>query len=695
MLKNMTIGKKLIIFFLLVGIIPLAIVGFWSYNNAQKALSEQIENNLDAVVGLKYAEIGAFFKDIEHNLNAIAKTNDAKVAVQQLVKYHDEMEMGATESFDMSSSKEAVTKTYNEVWDEVNEVFKIYPEEYGYYDIFIICKKHGHVMYTWAKEADLGTNLGAGQYRDSGLAEAWRESINKDGYYLTDITAYAPSNGAPAMFAANPIHKNGETIGVVVLQIPQDRIDEIMKKAEGMGETGETYLVGSDYLFRSNSRLTNDETLLKVSVNTTGPQEAFRVKDEYDGVYGDYTTESEAKEAGRDFSAKLGGVPVIGMCLYIPELNWVLIGEIDEAEAFAAIYGLRNAILLIAIIIALAVGIVGFFTAKSISNPINKVVDMVKDMAQGEGDLTVRLEMDTKDELGDLAKWFNTFVEKLQDMIQKVKSSSEQIGNASGEITSASEELATGAEEQQAQLGEVATSIEQMSAMILEASKNAGETKQNAMQTTDAANKGQKNVSDTISGMEGVAGIVGDASNQIGGLEKRSSEIGEVIQVIDDIADQTNLLALNANIEAARAGEAGRGFAVVADEVRKLAERTVTATGDIGEQIQQIQSDVGEAVEAMSKITTETANGQELAGQSGEALNSIVEMIARVDEAVAQIAAGADEQSSGAEEISKNVESVSTVSKQAASSSQELSASAQQLNGEVESLNKLINQFKV
>ncbi len=336
-----------------------------------------------------------------------------------------------------------------------------------------------------------------------------------------------------------------------------------------------------------------------------------------------------------------------------------------------------------------------YLNVNLITKPINKIVAMIKDIAEGEGDLTVRLDVGRKDEVGNLAKWFNTFVEKIQGIIKKVKASSEQIGNASGEITSASEELATGAEEQQAQLSEVATSIEQMSAMILEASKNAGETKQTAQETTEAANNGQKNVSDTISGMEGVAGIVGDASNQIGGLEKRSSEIGEVIQVIDDIADQTNLLALNANIEAARAGEAGRGFAVVADEVRKLAERTVTATGDIGEQIQQIQSDVGEAVEAMSKITTETANGQELAGQSGEALNSIVEMIARVDEAVAQIAAGADEQSSGAEEISKNVESVSTVSKEAASSAQKLSESTHQLNDEVESLNKLINQFQV
>ncbi len=336
-----------------------------------------------------------------------------------------------------------------------------------------------------------------------------------------------------------------------------------------------------------------------------------------------------------------------------------------------------------------------YIIRKLVVTPIQSIVVSIKDIAEGEGDLTRRLDDSSKDEFGDLAKWFNAFVKKVHGIINKIGENSKQIGSASSEISSASEELATGAEEQQAQLGEVATSIEQMSAIILEASKNAGETKQNAIETTKAANNGQTTVANTISGMEGVADIVENASDQISGLERSSGEIGEVIQVIDDIADQTNLLALNANIEAARAGEAGRGFAVVADEVRKLAERTVTATGDIGEQIQQIQNDVRDAVEAMSKIKKETAKGQELVGQSGEALNSIVEMITRVDDAIAQVATGAEEQSSGAEEISKNVESVSTVSKEAATSAQKLSESAQHLNNEVESLNGLINQFKV
>ena len=351
--------------------------------------------------------------------------------------------------------------------------------------------------------------------------------------------------------------------------------------------------------------------------------------------------------------------------------------------------------LLISFII-LVIGVaISFAIGKLITRPISYVVDMIKDMAEGEGDLTVRLDASSKDEIGELSRWFNKFVEKLRGIIAQIKQSAGQIGSASEQISSASEQLASGSEEQQAQLSEVATSMEEMSAMVLEASKNAGETKDNAQQANDAAREGRQTVLDTVSGIEGIAGIVNTAAEQINALEERSGQIGEVIQVINDIADQTNLLALNANIEAARAGDAGRGFAVVADEVRKLAERTVNATTDIGEQIKQIQTDVSSSVEAMSRITEESKKGQELAGKSGEALETIANVISNVDNAVTQIAAGADEQSSGIEEISRNIESVSTVAKQAASSAQEMASSAQQLNGEVQGLNDLVAQFKV
>jgi len=326
---------------------------------------------------------------------------------------------------------------------------------------------------------------------------------------------------------------------------------------------------------------------------------------------------------------------------------------------------------------------------------LNKVIILMKDIAQGEGDLTVRLNLDSKDEIGELSTWFDAFVGKLQTVIKNVKQSSREVSAASGNISSASEQMATGAEEQQAQLSEVATSIEEMSAMILETSNNTEQTQNNASSANVAAEKGKGTVDQTITGIEGIAGIVNSTASQINALKDRSQEIADVIQVIDDISDQTNLLALNANIEAARAGDAGRGFAVVADEVRKLAERTVGATADIEEKINQIQADVNSSVEAMEQISEQSNSGQTLAGEAGGALAEISGSIEQVNSAISQIASAAVEQSAGVEEISKNVESVSTVSKQSASAAQELAASSEQLNREVQNLDKLIDQFKV
>ncbi len=389
------------------------------------------------------------------------------------------------------------------------------------------------------------------------------------------------------------------------------------------------------------------------------------------------------------FAAKIAESVDVLVDLQVRELQESMATVISTTN-ISKIISIATVVLLPAFII-----LVSIFLVTNITKPINRVIAMLQDIDEGEGDLTKRLSIEAKDEIGVMARLFDSFIAKVQDLIKQIGASSSQVGNASTQISSASEQLAAGAEEQQAQLSEVATTMEQMSAMILEASKNADETRETAQNTGITAESGREVVSKTVTGFEAVARTVERAAGQIESLSKRSEEIGNVIQVIDDIADQTNLLALNANIEAARAGDAGRGFAVVADEVRKLAERTVSATAEISSMIETIQGEIQDAVESMTAIQEQSKEGLELVGQSDQSLQEISGAITGVVTAVEQIATSTNEQSSGAEEISKNIEGVTTVAKESASSAQELASSAEQLSREVNGLNDLIGQFKV
>ncbi len=370
---------------------------------------------------------------------------------------------------------------------------------------------------------------------------------------------------------------------------------------------------------------------------------------------------------------------------------------IDYSKAYLN-HQVRSALILsigISIFVVILTGFISVLIGGGISRPIRRVAELMEDIARGEGDLTVRMQVQSRDELANLVKWFNSFLEKIQDTIVQVKHSLVSVDQVGGLITSAAEELATGAEEQQSQLTDVATSIEEMSNMIQESSNNAGNTQSYAGNASTAAVNGQRQVSETISGIEQVAEIVSTTNDQIALLEGRSKEIGEVIQVIDDIADQTNLLALNANIEAARAGDAGRGFAVVADEVRMLAERTVKATGEITSKIKLVQEDVVQSVQSMNQIQEKSLDGRNRAKESGKVLSEITNTIANVEDAIRQVASAANEQNLGVEQISINMDSVSTVSKMTATQAQELTRSAEELNQELNMVRDLLEQFKV
>jgi len=332
---------------------------------------------------------------------------------------------------------------------------------------------------------------------------------------------------------------------------------------------------------------------------------------------------------------------------------------------------------------------------RTIMKPMDALRLMLMDISQGEGDLTRRLDDTTKDELADVSKYFNLFIEKLRHMISQIANTSIQVTSAANKLHGTAERIATGAEEVAAQTTTVATAGEEMSATSGDIAQNCLMAAEGAQRASHTAQNGAAVVEKTVKVMGQIAEKVQESAKTVESLGARSDQIGAIIGTIEDIADQTNLLALNAAIEAARAGEQGRGFAVVADEVRALAERTTRATREIGEMIKAIQSETKGAVAAMAQGVHQVENGTMEAAKSGQALQDILLQVNDVAMQVNQIATAAEEQTATTSEISNNMHQITEVVQQTSQGAHESANAASQLSGNAEELQRLVRQFKL
>ena len=331
-------------------------------------------------------------------------------------------------------------------------------------------------------------------------------------------------------------------------------------------------------------------------------------------------------------------------------------------------------------------------TLDALFSPIKEGVDVLAEISKG--DFTARVKGNYKGEHRIISDSINTVGEAISDILRNIAEMVNTTSSISEQISSSTEEMAAGAQEQSHQSTEVALSVEEMTQTILNTSKNASMASDSSKRAGMAARDGGLVVEKTVDGMIKIASFVDKASEKIQDLGKNSEEIGEIVQVIDDIANQTNLLALNAAIEAARAGEQGRGFAVVADEVRKLAERTTKATKEISQMIGKIQSDTLKVVDSMKEGSSEVNSGKVFAHKAGESLREIIKVSDEVLDVVSQVAVASEQQSRSSEQISQNVEAISKVTNETASGIQQIASAADELNRLTNNLKSSINKYQ-
>ena len=334
-----------------------------------------------------------------------------------------------------------------------------------------------------------------------------------------------------------------------------------------------------------------------------------------------------------------------------------------------------------------------FVVRRTVLKPVAELSRLSLDLT--EGDLTKRLPVAGHDEMADLGRRVNRFVENLHDLIGKVAHITDQVASASVQLSATAEEMAKGSDGLTARTAQTATAVEEMNATVGEVAQNSDKAVAMAKDALQQAQSGHEIVTEAIAGMRQLAEVVAQSSATVVELGQSSQQIGRIVGAIEEIADQTNLLALNAAIEAARAGEQGRGFAVVADEVRKLAERTTKATKEIGDMIRRVQQSTQGAVVSMQAGTSEVEQGVALVDKAGHALATIAERATQTAQMIQHIAVAAEQQSVATQQIAGDMENVAKVSKESASGAGESAKASQDLSELATELQRIVRSFHI
>ncbi|AIW21656.1 methyl-accepting chemotaxis protein [Vibrio coralliilyticus] len=412
-------------------------------------------------------------------------------------------------------------------------------------------------------------------------------------------------------------------------------------------------------------------------------------------LYGSEASTLLNKSGFNLIEASYEGEQVFVSSLYIPSMDWFVIGVAPVNEVFSDLNYVAKQMTVTTIVVAALFIFMGLFLANSITRPIKSIAARFTDLGRGDGDLSQRIEVKSSDEIGQLSEGFNGFIEKIHESMKEVASTSGALQTASESVSHKANTTHDNSQIQRDQTIQVVTAINEMGATISEIASNAATAAETANQASDNTQVGQNVVNKAKDAISRLAMDIENTGQVVEQLASTTQEIGSILDVIRDISEQTNLLALNAAIEAARAGEQGRGFAVVADEVRNLASRTADSTEEIQKMINQLQSDAKDAVTAMEAGKSVTHEGVSSSDEAVEVLVNISERIHDISDRNTQVATATEEQSTVVHTINQNIEEINAINEVTTSTAEELAAASSDLKELSERLDRMVGSFKL
>jgi methyl-accepting chemotaxis protein len=492
-------------------------------------------------------------------------------------------------------------------------------------------------------------------FNEKGLDRTLSRSNPKDAWFYAFLDSDQPrtlnidndsATGELALFIDLKVEKAAKVVGVAGLGLSMKELSELIHNFS-FGERGKVYLVRSDGLIQVHpeSQFSGKRTLAEQI-----GEPAARA------VMGQRTASKTSAFVRNDED-------FLALSLPLRDLGWTLVAEVPQSQIYAEA---RRAMWMsggIGLAVALVCLLLVVLLARGLVRPIRQVTAALVAIGSGGGDLTHRLDSSRADELGDLARGFNRFLESQREMIGEVLATSERLRNAVAQVARVVDNTAERSGRQQEMTDMVATAVHEMGLTVQEIAQNAGNAAVASQNARDEAMQAREVVGGSIRHIESMSDEIGVAASAVGELADQVASIDQVLAVIRGISEQTNLLALNAAIEAARAGDMGRGFAVVADEVRTLARRTQASTDEIQQMIGSLKQGAENAVSSMHTGQAATGTGVESSQRTGASLAAITGQVEHISDMNHQVATATEEQSAVTEEINRNVQGISDLAR--------------------------------